>query len=92
LIKQVIDAAHAKGKWVGLCGEMAGELIAIPILLGLGLDEFSMNTPAIPYAKYLIRSIKLEKAKEVASLALDCENDEEIRELVKEMVPEVNIS
>lgn len=91
LIKQVIDAAHAHGKWVGLCGEMAGELLAIPILLGLGLDEFSMNPPAIAYAKYLIRSITLEKAKEVASLALDCKNDNEIRALVQEMVPEVNL-
>jgi len=92
LIKLVIDAAHAHGKWVGLCGEMAGELLAIPILLGLGLDEFSMNPPAIAYAKYLIRSITQEKAEEVARLALDCKNDEEIRALVQEMVPEVNLA
>ena len=43
LVKQVIDAAHANGKWVGMCGEFAGERLAIPILLGLGLDEFSMR-------------------------------------------------
>ena len=57
LIAQVIAAAHKQGKWVGLCGELAGEPLAIPILLGLGLDEFSMNAPAVPQAKQIIRSI-----------------------------------
>jgi phosphotransferase system enzyme I (PtsI) len=92
LIKNVIDAAHEKGKWVGLCGEMAGELLAIPILLGLGLDEFSMNPPAIPFAKRLIRSISQDEARQVATTALDLTNDQEIREYIKEVVPEVNIN
>ena len=91
LIKGVIDAAHANGKWVGLCGEMAGELLAIPILLGLGLDEFSMNPPAIPFAKRLIRSITYEGAKGVAEKALNLSSDYEIREYVQKMVPEVNL-
>ena len=91
LIKQVIDAAHAKGKWVGLCGEMAGEILAIPILLGLGLDEFSMNPPAVPYAKLLIRSISMEKCREVAAAALNQTSSEKIRAMVQEMVPEVNL-
>jgi len=91
LIKQVIDAAHAKGKWVGLCGEMAGEILAIPILLGLGLDEFSMNPPAVPYAKLLIRSISMEKCREVAAEALNQSSSDKIRALVQEMVPEVNL-
>ncbi|GAF99073.1 unnamed protein product, partial [marine sediment metagenome] len=91
LIKEVIDAAHANGKWVGLCGELAGELLAIPILLGLGLDEFSMNPPAIPFAKRLIRSISLEHAKGVAEEALQLRSDTEIRDYVQKMVPEVNI-
>lgn len=91
LIKQVIDAAHANGKWVGLCGELAGELLAIPILLGLGLDEFSMNPPAIPFAKYLIRSISMEQAKELAQTALNLSSIEEIREYVIEQVPAVNL-
>ncbi len=90
LIKMVIDAAHAKGKWVGLCGEMAGELLAIPILLGLGLDEFSMNPPAIPFAKRLIRSISLEKAREVADTALNLKGDQEIRDYIQREIPEVN--
>ena len=90
LIKMVIDAAHAKGKWVGLCGEMAGELLAIPILLGLGLDEFSMNPPAVPFAKRLIRSISMEHARQVAETALNLKGDQEIREYVQQAVPEVN--
>ena len=91
LIKGVIDAAHAKGKWVGLCGEMAGELLAIPILLGLGLDEFSMNPPAIPFAKRLIRSISYEHAKQVAENALHLQGDKEIRDYIQQVVPQVNI-
>jgi phosphotransferase system enzyme I (PtsI) len=90
LIKTVIDAAHAEGKWVGLCGEMAGELLAIPILLGLGLDEFSMNPPAIPFAKRLIRSISYQHAKQVADQVLQLRSDREIREFIKAEVPEVN--
>jgi len=91
LIKNVIDAAHAKGKWVGLCGEMAGELLAIPILLGLGLDEFSMNPPAIPFAKRLIRSISREQAQIVAQKALNLPGDAEIRQYIQEAVPEVQM-
>ena len=92
LIKQVIDAAHENGKWVGLCGELGGELLAIPILLGLGLDEFSMNPPAIPYAKYLIRSINMEKARWVADQVLNLGSDQEIRDFVREHIPEVNLA
>jgi phosphotransferase system enzyme I (PtsI) len=91
LIKGVIDAAHAKGKWVGLCGEMAGELLAIPILLGLGLDEFSMNPPAIPFAKRLIRSISWEHARTVAEAALNLTGDAEIRQYIQEAVPQVQM-
>ena len=91
LIKGVIDAAHDQGKWVGLCGEMAGELLAIPILLGLGLDEFSMNPPAIPFAKRLIQSISLEKAQIVAEKTLSLKGDAEIREYIQEVIPEVNM-
>ena len=91
LIKNVIEAAHEKGKWVGLCGEMAGELLAIPILLGLGLDEFSMNPPAIPFAKRLIRSISMKDARQVAEQALNLQSDQEIRAYVQKAVPEVNI-
>jgi phosphotransferase system enzyme I (PtsI) len=90
LIKTVIDSAHAKNKWVGLCGEMAGELLAIPILLGLGLDEFSMNPPAIPYAKMLINSISYEHAQKAAETVLQLRSDQEIQNYIKNEFPEVN--
>ena len=79
LIKQVIEAAHGAGKWVGMCGEMAGEPLAIPILLGLGLDEFSMNAAAIPEAKAIIRSLSLAEAEGIAADALSLLSAEEIR-------------
>jgi len=57
LIRQVVEAAHARGKWVGVCGEMGGDPLAVPLLVGLGVDELSMNAPAIPRAKQIIRSL-----------------------------------
>ncbi len=70
LIKQTIDLAHARGKWVGMCGELAGMQRAVPILLGLGLDEFSMNPRAIPDAKHLIRKLDKARACTIANEAL----------------------
>ncbi|MCC7447930.1 MAG: phosphoenolpyruvate--protein phosphotransferase [Anaerolineae bacterium] len=57
LIRQVVEAAHARGKWVGVCGEMGGDPLAVPLLVGLGVDELSMNAPAIPRVKQIIRSL-----------------------------------
>jgi len=87
LVRDVITAAHAQDKWVGLCGEMAGEPLAIPILLGLGLDEFSMNPPAIPLAKQIIRAVTLQEAQAVAQAALKMDNPEAMQALVRERVP-----
>jgi phosphoenolpyruvate-protein kinase (PTS system EI component) len=70
LIAQVVEAAHASGKWVGLCGEMGGQRSAIPVLLGLGLDEFSMTPGAIPLAKQTIRSLTRSQAEQIARHAL----------------------
>ncbi len=70
LIRHVIEAAHAADKWVGLCGELAGRRRAIPVLLGLGLDEFSMTPRAIPEAKQLIRALTLAEAQDIAEHAL----------------------
>lgn len=87
LVRDVITAAHAQGKWVGLCGELAGEPLAIPILLGLGLDEFSMNLPAIPMAKQIIRALRLDEARQVAQAVLELDDPDAVRALVQERVP-----
>jgi phosphotransferase system enzyme I (PtsI) len=83
LIKQVIDASHAEGKWTGLCGELAGEPLAVPLLFGLGLDEFSMNPPALPIAKQIVRGLTLDDAREAALAALDLEDGAAVREWVR---------
>ena len=70
LIKMTIDAAHQHGKWAGLCGELGGDVLAVPVLLGLGLDEFSMSSGSIPAVKQAIRSWTLAGAREVAEEAL----------------------
>jgi phosphoenolpyruvate-protein kinase (PTS system EI component) len=92
LVRDVIAAAHAQGKWVGLCGELAGEPLAVPILLGLGLDEFSMNPPAIPLAKQIIRSLTLDEAREVAQAALALDSAEEVQALVRQRVPSATVA
>ncbi|MGL5602466.1 MAG: phosphoenolpyruvate-protein phosphotransferase PtsI, partial [Silvania sp.] len=70
LIKQVIDASHAEGKWTGMCGELAGDERATLLLLGMGLDEFSMSAISIPRIKKIIRNTNFEDAKVLAEQAL----------------------
>ncbi len=84
LIDQVIRAADAHNKWVGMCGEMAGDLESIPILVGLGLYEFSMNAPSIPKAKALIRSLSYADMKIVAQEALTKGSADEVRDLLRQ--------
>jgi phosphoenolpyruvate-protein phosphotransferase (PTS system enzyme I) len=86
LIKQTIEAGHSKGKWVGMCGELAGMTKAIPILLGFGLDEFSMNPRAIPEAKHLLSRITDKKAIEIANQAMSFGTAAEIENYMKEIV------
>lgn len=83
LIAKVAEAANAHGKWAGICGELGGDPMAIPILLGLGLHELSMNPNAIPDAKEIVRSWTMEDAREVALRALDMESAEQVREMMK---------
>jgi phosphoenolpyruvate-protein phosphotransferase (PTS system enzyme I) len=92
LIRDVVSAAHARGKWVGLCGELAGEPLAIPILLGLGLDEFSMNAPAIALAKEVLRNLTRDEAREIAREALALPTPEAIQELVELRVTAARIA
>jgi len=65
-----IDGAHAKGKWVGLCGEMAGDPLASVVLLGLGLDEFSMAASSIPQIKEILRHLDQKECQKIAETAL----------------------
>ncbi len=83
LIQQTIEAGHTKGKWVGMCGELAGMTKAIPILLGFGLDEFSMNPRAIPEAKNLIGKLTDERAREIAGQAMSFGTSAEIENYMK---------
>lgn len=83
LIKLTIDGAHKQGKWAGMCGEMAGDLQAIPILLGLGLDEFSMSATSILPAKELISRINFKDAQEIAQKCLQADNEEEVLSIIE---------
>lgn len=77
LIKTTVDAAHAHGIWVGVCGEMAGDPVLVPLLLGLGVDELSAAPGLVPAVKFLIRRLKMSDAEALAEFALKCENGAE---------------
>ncbi|MGM0753581.1 MAG: phosphoenolpyruvate--protein phosphotransferase [Bacillota bacterium] len=83
LVKMVIDAAHKEGKWAGMCGEMAGDEIAVPILLGLGLDEFSMSATSILRARSQIRQLNRSEMKELAEQALQLDTNDAVISAVK---------
>ncbi len=86
LIKMTIDGAHKNGKWCGMCGEMAGDELAAPVLLGLGLDEFSMSATSILNARKIITGLSYAEMKEMAEKALECDTAEEVTELVKKVL------
>ena len=87
LIKNVIDAAHAEGKWAGMCGEMAGDQTAVPLLMGMGLDEFSMSATSVLRTRSLMKRLTTTKMAELAEKALkECDTMEEVQELVEEYV------
>ncbi|MGB7595098.1 MAG: phosphoenolpyruvate--protein phosphotransferase [Erysipelotrichaceae bacterium] len=83
LIKMTIEGAHKEGKWVGMCGEMAGEELAVPVLLGLGLDEFSMSASSILQARKMVRSLSYAEMKVLAAEALTKGTNAEVVELIK---------
>ncbi|WP_419392526.1 phosphoenolpyruvate--protein phosphotransferase [Cytobacillus praedii] len=83
LIKMVIDAAHQEGKWAGMCGEMAGDEIAIPLLLGLGLDEFSMSATSILKARSQLRTLNKKEMEKLVAEALKMGTAEEVVHAVK---------
>ena len=84
LINNVIKAAHAEGKWAGMCGEMAGDQTAVPLLVGMGLDEFSMSATSILRTRSLMKKLDTAKMEEYANRALtECSTMEEVLELSK---------
>lgn len=84
LVKMVIEAAHSQGKWAGMCGEMAGDSIAIPLLIGLGLDEFSMSAPSMLKARSQINQLTQVEMKQLAEKALSMQTSEQVKQYVKE--------
>ncbi|MFP7255346.1 phosphoenolpyruvate--protein phosphotransferase [Virgibacillus sp. 7505] len=84
LVHNVIEAAHAEGKWAGMCGEMAGDAIAIPLLLGLGLDEFSMSATSILPARTQITKLSKADMQELSQQALTLSTADEVEELVRQ--------
>ncbi|MGP5091458.1 phosphoenolpyruvate--protein phosphotransferase [Staphylococcus equorum] len=84
LVKQVIEASHKEGKWTGMCGEMAGDEIAIPLLLGLGLDEFSMSATSVLKARRQIKGLSQNEMEELSQRAINCATSEEVQELVEQ--------
>ena len=86
LIKMTIDGAHKEGKWVGMCGEMAGEPDAISVLMGLGLDEFSMSATSILRARKIANSLSHAEMKELAAKAVACSTSSEVLDLIHSTV------
>lgn len=90
LIKNVIDASHKEGKWTGMCGEMAGDQTAVPILLGMGLDEFSMSASSVLKTRSLLSKITLADAQTLADRALtQASTAEEVVEMVQDLVNKI---
>jgi len=91
LIKATVDAAHRHQISVSVCGEMAGDPMLAPLLLGLGVDELSASPPVVPQVKFLVRRLKMDEAQKLAAFALECESASEIlgrcQELARQIAP-----
>ncbi len=92
LIKQVIDASHAEGKWTGMCGELAGDERATLLLLGMGLDEFSMSAISVPRIKKLIRHVNYQEVKALADEVLQKPTAAEIEQLIQAFLAEKSLN
>jgi phosphotransferase system enzyme I (PtsI) len=89
LIKMTTDAGIRNGIWTGVCGEMAGDPMLTPLLLGLGVTELSASPGAVPQLKYLIRRLKMSEARELAEFALNCESGSEILARCKKLALQI---
>lgn len=90
LLEMTVTGAHAHGRWAGVCGEMAGDLPAIPILIGLGFDELSMTPSRIPAARERTRRLTFASCRELTVEALGCETAAEVEDLVRTSLPEAD--
>ncbi|MCE5341221.1 MAG: phosphoenolpyruvate--protein phosphotransferase [Planctomycetaceae bacterium] len=82
VLKTIVQQIHARGKWVGMCGEMAGQVETLPLLIGLGLDEISLASDNIPAVKAAIHSLSFEKCKEILESAIECTCADEVRNIL----------
>ncbi|GKT04289.1 phosphoenolpyruvate--protein phosphotransferase [Furfurilactobacillus entadae] len=89
LIKQVIDAAHAEGKWAGMCGEMAGDQVAVPLLMGMGLDEYSMSATSMLQTRSLMKRLDTVSTASLVEKALDAETNDEVTALVNDYMKQI---
>jgi len=87
-IKMVVEAAHGQGKWVGICGELAGMSPAIPVLLGLGVDELSMNARSLPEARHCVLGTSFSEAQDLASRVLGMKDAESVERFLMEISEE----
>jgi phosphocarrier protein FPr len=83
LIKYTVDAAERHGKWVGVCGGIAGDVLAVPLLIGLGVKELSASVPSLPDVKACVRSLNSTKCKELAEQSLQFSTANEVREYLE---------
>ena len=85
LLDQTVRSGHDEGIWVGVCGEMASDLLLTPLLLGLGFDEFSVGSPQVPAVKYALRKLNYRQCKEMAKEAIKCDDEEAVLNLCREI-------
>jgi phosphotransferase system enzyme I (PtsI) len=93
LIKHTIDVSHEHGIWTGVCGEMAANPLLVPLLVGLGVDELSVNAPGLPLVKDVIRSLRYSQAEELGQAALRSGSADEVmhncHQLLAQLAPEI---
>jgi phosphotransferase system enzyme I (PtsI) len=87
LLHMTVEGAHVAGKWAGVCGEMAGDSLAVPLLVGLGFDELSMTPARVPAVKEMIRELSAGACRDLVNRALQCESAGEVERLVREVAP-----
>ena len=85
LLDQTVRSGHDEGIWVGVCGEMASDLLLTPLLLGLGFDEFSVGSPRVPAVKFALRKLNYRECKEMAKEAIKCGDEEAVLNLCREI-------